>query len=141
MHPLQYQGNLKRNWDPTNATDFAAMKAFISGDAFWWGADLVAKAEFSNGSVQHVLVNRYARGLNPLDSDTQTFWAVNIPAMAGTKLTRVSLYHRPMEVRYSDNGNTSSSYYVSTNLNSTLNKNLTAAQYLNTASLVAVRNF
>ena len=141
LHPLQYQGNLKRNWDPTNATDFAAMKAFISGDAFWWGADLVAKAEFSNGSVQHVLVNRYARGLNPLDSDTQTFWAVNIPAMAGTKLTRVSLYHRPMEVRYSDNGNTSSSYYVSTNLNSTLNKNLTAAQYLNTASLVAVRNF
>lgn len=141
LHPLQYHGNLKRNWDPTNATDFAAMKAFISGDAFWWGADLVAKAEFSNGSVQHVLVKRYARGSNTLDTDTHTYWAVNIPQVLGATLSKVSLYHRPMEVRYSDNGNTSSSYYVSTNLNSTLNRNLTAAQYLNTASLVAVRSF
>jgi Peptidase M66 len=141
LHPLQYQGNLKRNWDPTNTADFAAMKAFVSGDAFWWGADLVAKAEFSNGSVRHVLVKRYARGTNTLNSDTHTYWAVNIPALAGATLSKVSLYHRPMEVRYSDNGNTSSSYYVSTNLNSTLNTGLTPAQYLNTASLVAVRSF
>jgi hypothetical protein len=139
--PLKYKGNLKRVWDPTNPTDFAAMKSFISGDSFWWGADLVAKAEFSDGSVKHVLITANARGTDPLNSATFAYWAVNIPAPSTATLTRVSLYHRPMEVRYGDGGNHASSYYVSTNLNSTLNNGVTADNYLSGATLVATRDF
>ncbi|MEX8519193.1 MAG: M66 family metalloprotease [Leptothrix sp. (in: b-proteobacteria)] len=139
--PLKYNGNLKRLWDPTNPTDFAAMKSFISGDSFWWGADLVAKAEFSDGSVKHALITEYARGADPLAGNTFAYWAINIPAPSTATLTRVSLYYRPMEVRYGDGGNPSSVYYVSTNLNSTLNNGVTAANYLSGATLVATKDF
>jgi hypothetical protein len=134
--PLAYTGHLKRLFDPTNATDFSAIKASISGDSFWWGADLVVRADFDNGSFRHVLVPGYARGTTTSDGSTFRYWAVNIPVVTGAKLTRVSLYHRPMEVRYSDGGKTTSSYYTATNLNSTLNSTLTAATYLNAATLV-----
>lgn len=134
--PLKYTGHLKRLFDPTSPTDFSAIKASISGDSFWWGADLVARADFDNGTVRHALINRYARGTTASDGNTFTYWAVNIPVVAGAKLTRVSLYHRPMEVRYGDGGKTTSSYYTATNLNSTLNSTVTAATYLNAATLV-----
>ncbi len=137
LPPMEYQGHLKRVWDPTHPSDFAAMKAFISGDAFWWGADLVAKAEFSDGSVRHALVKSSARGTDPLDGSSFTYWAVNIEKPANARLSKVSLYHRPMDVRHGDGGRTNSSYYTPTNLNSSLNKDLTAASYMNTARLVA----
>jgi hypothetical protein len=117
------------------------MKSFISGDSFWWGADLVAKAEFSDGSFKHVLVTEYARGADPLVGNTFAYWAINIPAPSTATLTRVSLYYRPMEVRYGDGGSSSSVYYVSTNLNSTLNNGVTAANYLSGATLVATKDF
>jgi hypothetical protein len=41
-----------------------------------------------------------------------------------------------MEVRSGDGGKTTSSYYTATNLNSTLNSGVTAANYLSTATLV-----
>ncbi len=140
QQPLKYNGNLKRVWDPTNASDFAAMKTFISGDGFWWGADLVARADFSDGTYSHALVKGSRRGADPLDGGTSfMFWAVNIPVQTGKTLTKVSLYYRPMEVRYGDGGKSTSSYYTSTNLNSTLNALLTADHYLDNATLVATR--
>ncbi len=137
--PLKYLGNLKRVWDPTSATDFAEMKKFISGDGFWWGADLVAKAEFSDGTFQHALVKATARGGDKLGGGSFTYWAVNIPAPVGKSLARVSLYHRPMEVQYGDGGKTTSSYYKPTNLNSSLSAAVSSANYLSTAKLVATR--
>lgn len=134
--PLKYTGNLMRLFDPTNPTDFSTIKSTVSGASFWWGADLVARADFDNGSVRHVLVRGYVRGTDPLKSDTFRHWAVNIPVVPGAKLTKVSLYHRPMEVRHGDGGKTTSSYYTATNLNSTLNSGVTAANYLSTATLV-----
>jgi hypothetical protein len=105
-HPgaAEVQGNLKRVWDPTSPADFAAIKNFVSGDAFSSGADLVVKAEYTDGSVQHALINRGVRGTDPLADNSFTYWAVNIPAPPDKTLTRVSLYYRPMDVRYSDGG-------------------------------------
>lgn len=134
--PLKYVGHAKRVWDPTNASDFSAIKASISGDSFWWGADLVARAEFDNGTVRHALINKYARSDASSTDKTFTYWALNLPVVAGARLTRVSLYHRPMEVRYGDGGKTTSSYYTATNLNSTLNTAVSAANYLSGATLV-----
>jgi Peptidase M66 len=134
LDPLKYKGNLKRVWDPTNADDFAAMKAFISGSAFYWGADLVVKAEYDNGTVQHALVKVNIRGTDPLNGDSFGLWAVNVPAPDGAKLTRVSLYYRPMEVRNAESGN-------AINLNSALNSTLTATRYLESARLVSTRSF
>ena len=54
----------------------------------------------------------------------------------GAKLRQVSLYYRPMDVRYSDNGNTASSYYSTSNLNSSLSAGVTAANYMATATLL-----
>ncbi len=134
LDPLKYKGNLKRVWNPTNAADFAAMKTFISGDAFYWGADLVVKAEYDNGAVQHALVKSNIRSTDPLDGGSFGLWAVNVPAPEGAKLTRVSLYYRPMEVRNAESGN-------AINLNSALNSTLTAARYLENARLVSTRSF
>ena len=137
--PLRYKGNLKRVWDPTSQADFDAMKAFISGDAFWWGADLVVKAEFSDGRVQHALIKGSVRSTDALSGDSFKYWAVNLAMPEGVKVTRVSLYHRPMTVRYAGSG--TSSYNFVENLNADLNKGLTAAQYLDSARLVATRSF
>jgi Peptidase M66 len=134
LDPLRYRGNLKRVWDPTRDDDFASMKSFISGDAFYWGADLVIKAEYDNGTVQHALVKRNIRGTDPLDGSGFGTWAVNVPAPEGVKLIKVSLYHRPMEVRNPESGN-------AINLNSTLNDRLTAAHYMDSARLVSTRSF
>jgi Peptidase M66 len=134
LDPLRYRGNLKRVWDPTRDDDFASMKGFISGDGFYWGADLVVKAEYDNGSVQHALVKRNIRGTDPLKGDSFGTWAVNVPAPDGVKLTKVSLYYRPMEVRNPETGNP-------INLNSALNDKLTAAHYMDSARLVSTRSF
>jgi hypothetical protein len=132
--PLQYLGNLPRVWDPTNVADLAEMKNFVSGDAFYWGADLVAKAEFDNGTVKHVLIKRYVRSTDANSNESFTQWAVNIPAPQGTKLTKVSLYHRPMWVRNPSSNDP-------TNLRDSSNNTLTGAQYLDTARLVTSKNF
>jgi hypothetical protein len=134
LDPLKYTGNLKRVWDPTIASDFAAIKAFVSGDAFYWGADLVVKAEFSNGTVKHALIKRTVRGTDPNKGDSFTQWAVNIPAVDGAMLTKVSLYHRPMWVR---NPSTDDPL----NLRDSSNSSLTAASYMNSARLVSSRTF
>jgi Peptidase M66/FG-GAP-like repeat len=134
LDPLKYKGNMKRVWDPTNADDFASMKTFVSGDAFYWGADLVVKAEYDNGTVQHALAKNNIRGTDPLNGSSFGLWAVNVPAPDGAKLTRVSLYYRPMEVRNPESGN-------AINLNSDLNSTLTAARYMDSARLVSTRNF
>jgi hypothetical protein len=142
MPPLKYAGNLTQIFDPTNDADLATIRAAatvsnkIDGSLFWWGTDLVVKAEFDDGSSQYALVFASARGTDPLNSSSFTYWAVNLPEVAGAKLVKVSLYNRPMESRYSDNGNTTSSYYTATNLNSTLAKNVNGANYLSTGALV-----
>jgi len=97
---------------------------------YWWGADLVVRADFDDGTHRDALILASARGTDPLDGSSFSYWAVNIAARPGVKLTSVSLYYRPMEARYSDGGDTSSDYYVKTNLNSTLNATLTADRYL-----------
>jgi hypothetical protein len=140
MEPLNYRGNLLKTWDPTNDADLAALRSF-KADGTWWGADLVVKAEFSDGSVRHVLSKHYARNTDPLAKDSFTYWAINLPAVQGVSLRRVSLFHRPMEVRNSDNGNTASQYYMATNLNSSLSKNVTGATYLNGAKLVLMKDY
>jgi hypothetical protein len=140
QEPLKYNGNLKRVWDPTSPADFAAIKNFVSGDSFWWGADLVVKAEYADGSVQHALIERGVRGTDTLAGSSFAYWAINIPAPPDKRLTRVSLYYRPMEVRYSDGGNPASTYHTATNLNSSLNSGVTADNYLSTATLVLSRD-
>ncbi len=140
--PLKYVGNLKRLWDPTNATDFAELKTFGSADGFWSGADLVARADFSDGSYRHVLIKGLRRRPDPLDADASfMYWAINIPAQKGKTLSRVSLYYRPMDIRSGDGGRPTSPYWSSTNLNSTLNADLSADHYLDSARLVAIRSF
>jgi hypothetical protein len=136
LQPLKYRGGLPRVFDPTNAADFAALKASAASGVFWWGADLVVRADFDNGTTRYALVRTSARGTDPLNGNSFSYWAVNLPAIDGARLVKVSLYNRPMEVRYGDGGSTSSSYYTATNLNSTLNANLTAGHYMDTATLV-----
>jgi hypothetical protein len=138
--PLQYRGNLKRLWDPTNATDFAAMKAWISGDGFWWGRDLVAKVEFADGTIQHYLVDATARGTTATSGSTFAYWAVNIPAPSANPLKTVSLYYRPMDVRYAGSG-TDDYHTAAANLNNPVNAGVTAANYMSGATLVATRSF
>ena len=41
--PLHYVGHLKKTWDPADPADFTDIKSWVSGDAFWWGADLVLR--------------------------------------------------------------------------------------------------
>lgn len=128
LAPLKYRGGLPRVVDPTNATDFAAIKA--NATLFWWGADFVVRADFDDGTRTHALILQSARGTDPLSGDSFVYWGVNIPVKPNAKLVSVSLFNRPMEVRYSDGGNTSSPWYAKTNLNSTLNASLTADRYL-----------
>jgi len=136
LQPMKYKGGAPRVVDPTNTADFAELKASATSFVYWWGADLVVRADFDNGAARYALVRSSARGTDPLNSSSFTYWAVNLPAIDGAKLVKVSLYNRPMEVRYGDGGNTTSSYYTTTNLNSTLNASLTADHYMDTATLV-----
>jgi hypothetical protein len=133
--PLKYRGNLKRVWDPTKAEDFAIIRRFVSSNAFYYGADLVVQAEFDDGTSQRALIREFVRGQDPLKSQSYTAWAVNIPAPKNAKLKRVSLFHRPMEVRNRDGGDP---VY---NLNHTNQDGLTADHYLDSAKLVSERTF
>lgn len=136
QQPMKYRGNLPRVFDPTNSADFADIKSSANSGVFWYGADLVVKAEFDNGTIRHALMRKSERGTDPLNGNSFTYWAVNIPVVSGAKLIKVSLYNRPMEVRNSDGGKTTSTYYTATNLNSTLNAGVTAANYMASANLI-----
>lgn len=136
LQPLKYRGAAPRVLDPTNAADFADLKASAKTGLFWWGADLVVQADFDNGATRHALVRGSARGTDPLGGSSFTYRAVNLPAVDGARLVKVSLYRRPMDVRNGDGGNPASPYYTATNLNSTLNAGVTAASYMDAATLV-----
>ncbi len=101
--PLRYTGNLKRLWDPTSPADVTLMKASLNGGngIFWWGWDFVVQVEFVSGVKRHYVVQANMRGSrrdDPLDDDSFTHWAINIPDEG--QLKAINLYYRPMVVRY-----------------------------------------
>jgi hypothetical protein len=125
--PLRYTGHLKKTWNPTDPTDFADIKSWVSGDAFWWGADLVVRVNYSDGSFRQSVVKSAPRGTDPLNGSSFATWAVNFPD--DKTITGAVLYHRPMEVR---NPGTVTPY----NINQT-GDTTTAANYLDGAPVVA----
>lgn len=137
LPPMLYRGGLPRTIDPTDPEDFTRLKASVGDFVFWYGADLVVEAVFDDGTVRRALVREAPRGEGELNGQSFAHWAVNIAAVPGARLERVVLYHRPMEVRSTDSGDTSSPDYNARNINSTMNTDLTADTYLRTATRVA----
>jgi hypothetical protein len=125
--PLRYTGYLKKTWNPTDPADFADIKSWVSGDAFWWGADLVVRVNYSDGSFRQAVVKTAPRGTDPLNGSSFATWAVNFPD--DKTITSAALYHRPMEVR---NPGTVTPYNINQTGNTT-----TAANYLDGAPVVA----
>ena len=126
LQPLKYKGALPRTVDPTNAADFSEFKAVSD---FEEGADLMAQAEFSDGSFSRALLRVAPRSTDPLSGKSFTYWAVNVPAKPGLPLRKVSLYQRQMESRDSREN-------TAFNVNGSKNRNLTSANYLSGAKLV-----
>lgn len=125
--PLHYVGHLKKTWNPSDAADFTDIKSWVSGDAFWWGADLVLRVNYSDGSFRQAVMKAAPRSTDPLSGDSYATWAVNFPD--DKTMTGAVLYHRPMEVR---NPGDNRPYNLSYSGNTT-----TAANYLSTATVVA----
>lgn len=125
--PVHYVGNLKKTWNPSDAADFADIKSWVSGDAFWWGADLVVRANYTDGTSRQAVVKVAPRGTDPLNGSSHAFWAVNLPD--DRTLASIVLYNRPMEVR---NPGTDTPY----NINRT-GSTVTAANYMDTATVAA----
>jgi hypothetical protein len=129
MPPLRYIGNLMRTWDPNSPADFTSMKSVVSGEAFWWGADLVVRVDYRDGLRRQAVVKVAPRGTDPLNGNSFDMWAVNFPD--DRPIARISLFHRPMEVRNSGDTNPR-------NINFT-GSTTTAANYLDGAPIVATR--
>lgn len=124
--PLHYVGHLKKTWDPADAADFADIKSWVSGDAFWWGADLVLRVNYSDASYRQAVLKVAPRSTDPLSGDSYATWSVNLPD--DRTITSMVLYQRPMEVR---NPGTNTPQ----NINQTGNPT-TAANYMSTATVV-----
>jgi Peptidase M66 len=132
--PLHYIGNLKKTWDPADPTDFADIKSWVSGNGFWWGADLVVRVNYNDSTYRQAVLKNPFDGLTPRSTDplsgySYENWSVNFPD--DKTIASIVLYHRPMEVRYPG---TVSDY----NINAT-GSTVTAANYLSTATVVANR--
>lgn len=125
--PMHYTGHLKKTWNPSDPADFADIKSWVSGDAFWWGADLVLRVNYSDGSSRQAVLKYAPRGTDPLNGDSYATWAVNFPD--DKTIIGAQLFHRPMEVR---NPGTVSAYNINQTGNAT-----TAANYLDGAPVVA----
>jgi hypothetical protein len=125
--PVRYIGNLRKTWNPSDPADFADIKSWVSGDAFWWGADLVLGVNYADGSHRAAVMKVAPRSTSPFDGDSHEYWAVNFPD--DKVITSATLYHRPMEVR---NPGTVSAYNINRTGDTT-----TAANYLDNAPIVA----
>ncbi len=125
--PTRYVGHLMKTWDPADAADFADLKSWVSGDAFWWGADIVVRVNYANGTYRQAVAKTAPRGTDPLSSDSHGTWAVNLPD--DQTISSVVAYHRPMEVR---NPSSNRPY----NINYT-GSTTTAANYMDTATVAA----
>jgi Peptidase M66 len=103
-----YSGNLLRTFDPTSASDRAAMTP-NTGPYPWYchasGCDFTLRVSYANGAVRHVVVQGGFRpwfkpsdapkvsASDPLDSDSFRRFAINVPADAA--LTKVELLDTP----------------------------------------------
>jgi hypothetical protein len=125
--PHRYIGYLKKTWNPSDPADFSDIKSWVSGDAFWWGADLVLRVNYTDGSQRQAVMKYAPRGTDPLNGGSFATWAVNFPD--DKTVASVTLYHRPMEVRYPG---TNTPYNINRTGDTT-----TAANYLDTATIVA----
>lgn len=123
--PLHYVGNLMKTWDPSDPADFADIKHWVSGEAFWWGADLVLRVDYADGSHRAAVIKAAPRSEDPLDGGSYAIWAINLPD--DKEIVSARLYRRPMEVR---NPGTDTPY----NINRTGNPT-TAENYLATARI------
>jgi hypothetical protein len=104
-----YNGNLLRTFDPTSASDRAAM-APNTGPYPWYchgsGCDFTLRLTYANGTVRHVVMQGgfrpwfkpsdapAASASDPLDSDSFRRFAINVPADAA--LTKVELLDTPL---------------------------------------------
>lgn len=125
--PMHYVGHLKKTWNPSDAADFADLKSWVSGEAFWWGADLVVRVNYTDATSRQAVVKVAPRSTDPLNGDSYSTWAVNFPD--DRTIASVVLYHRPMQVRYSSNNDP-------TNINAA-GSTTTAANYMDTATVAA----
>ncbi|MBL8298165.1 MAG: hypothetical protein JNN30_07460 [Rhodanobacteraceae bacterium] len=125
--PQRYTGNLKKTWNPADPTDFSDIKSWVSGDAFWWGADLVLRVNYTDGSQRQAVMKYAPRGTDPLNGSSFAIWGINLPD--DKTVASATLYHRPMEVR---NPGDNRPYNINYSGNTT-----TAANYLDSATAVA----
>lgn len=125
--PVRYVGHVKKTWNPSDAADFADIKSWVSGDAFWWGADLVVRVNYTDSTSRQAVIKADPRTTDPLNGDSYATWAVNLPD--DKTIASVVLYRRPMEVR---NPGTDTPY----NINRT-GSTTTAANYMDTATVAA----
>jgi hypothetical protein len=107
--PIKYTGNLQRTFDPTIAADRAEITT-DTGLYYWYckasGCDYSVRITYADGSV----ITRVLQGgfrswfkptaaenpesKNPVDSDSQKQWAINVP---GDKaISKVELLETPM---------------------------------------------
>lgn len=124
--PLHYVGHIKKTWNPADPADFTDIKSWVSGDAFWWGADLVLRVNYSDSSYRQAVLKVAPRGTDPLNGDSYDTWSVNLPD--DKTITSMVLYQRPMEVRNPGDNRPQ-------NINYTGNTT-TAANYMSTATVV-----
>lgn len=125
--PMHYTGNLKKTWNPADTADFADLKSWVSGDAFYFGADLVVRVNYTDSSFRQAVVKVAPRSTDALSTDSHAYWAVNLPD--DRTIASIVLYQRPMEVR---NPGENRPY----NINYT-GSTATAANYMSTAIVAA----
>ncbi|WP_212749164.1 M66 family metalloprotease, partial [Chitinivorax sp. B] len=106
---LSYQGNLRRNIDPTVASQLAEIVP-NTGKYAWYchasGCDFTVRVTFKDGSKQHVLLQSGMRSwfsplgsvpaskLDPNNGDSFQIWGVNVP---GNKIiSKIELLETPM---------------------------------------------
>ena len=100
--PVLYSGNVMRTFDLTKQADFDDLK---KRQVAYFGYDLTVKAEYTDGTIRHILLPKDVRGTNrtnPKDAESMTHWAVNLPA--GKVLAKVSLLYRPIATRFAGSG-------------------------------------
>ena len=91
-----------RTFDLTKQADFDDLK---KRQVAYFGYDLTVKAEYTDGTIRHILLPKDVRGTNrtnPKDAESMTHWAVNLPA--GKVLAKVSLLYRPIATRFAGSG-------------------------------------
>lgn len=90
--PVDYVGNVLAPLDPTDATDFAYLRAHKSDD-FYWSHDVVLRFTLDD----QTRFTRLLAGGGDLRKDGDTLrFAINLPSATGQRVTKLEVLSRPL---------------------------------------------